>query len=110
MLVSLTPYSLFPRMLPGEDAEAAPRPLAVLQRAGAAYVQFNRRLLMLVPLRIRLAWARLGRKLTEILPKGLFARSLIIIIAPVFLLQALVAFVFMEEHYRTVTARLAEAV
>ena len=100
MSMSLTRYSLFRRMLQAEDAEPAPSDVPFLQRAWAAYVQFNRRLLMLVPLRIRLAWARLGRKLTEILPKGLFARSLIIIIAPVFLLQALVAFVFMEEHYR----------
>ncbi|HZP18986.1 MAG TPA: ATP-binding protein [Bauldia sp.] len=59
---------------------------------------------------MRAAYGRFARRLTRWLPKGLFARSLIIIIAPVVLLQALVAFVFMEEHYRTVTARLAEAV
>ena len=34
------------------------------------------------------------------MPKGLFARSLIIIITPVVLLQALVAFVFMERNWQ----------
>ena len=65
----------------------------------------------LQPLRgIRTAWRRFARGLGDLMPKGLFARSLIIIIAPVVLLQALVAFVFMEEHWRQVTARLSEAV
>ena len=65
----------------------------------------------LQPLRgIRSAWRRFARGLGDLMPKGLFARSLIIIIAPVVLLQALVAFVFMEEHWRQVTARLSEAV
>jgi two-component system osmolarity sensor histidine kinase EnvZ len=58
----------------------------------------------------RLAWRRFARALGDIMPKGLYARSLIIIIAPVVLLQALVAFVFMQEHFRTVTARLSAAV
>ena len=44
------------------------------------------------------------------MPKGLYARSLIIIITPVVLLQAVVAFVFMERHWQTVTARLSAAV
>ena len=43
------------------------------------------------------------------LPKGLFARSLLIIITPVVLLQALVAFVFMERNWAAVTARLSQA-
>jgi two-component system osmolarity sensor histidine kinase EnvZ len=58
----------------------------------------------------RLAWRRFARALGDIMPKGLYARSLIIIIAPVVLLQALVAFVFMQEHFRTVTSRLSAAV
>ena len=44
-------------------------------------------------------WRRLGRFFGSLLPKGLFARSLIIIIAPVVLLQALVAFVFVERNW-----------
>ncbi|MEO8667470.1 MAG: ATP-binding protein [Bauldia sp.] len=44
------------------------------------------------------------------MPKGLYARSLIIIIAPVVLLQVLIALVFMERHWERVTARLAAAV
>ena len=45
----------------------------------------------------------------NILPKGLYARALIIIIAPVVLLQSVVAFVFMERHWQTVTRRLSDA-
>ncbi|HET7716608.1 MAG TPA: ATP-binding protein [Bauldia sp.] len=59
---------------------------------------------------IRTAWRRFARAIGDLMPKGLFARSLIIIIAPVVLLQALVAFVFMEQHWQQVTARLSEAV
>ena len=44
------------------------------------------------------------------LPKGLYARALIIIIAPVILLQSVVAYVFMERHYELVTRRLSSAV
>ena len=42
-------------------------------------------------------------------PKRLFARSLIIVIAPMILLQSVVAFVFMERHWQTVTLRLSTA-
>jgi two-component system osmolarity sensor histidine kinase EnvZ len=44
------------------------------------------------------------------LPKGLYARALIIIIAPMVILQSVVAFVFMERHWNTVTYRLSAAV
>ncbi|MCQ0989486.1 ATP-binding protein [Jiella marina] len=44
------------------------------------------------------------------MPKGLYARSLIIIIAPVVLLQCVVTVVFMERHWQLVTQRLSEAV
>lgn len=44
------------------------------------------------------------------MPKGLYPRSLIIIIAPMVLLQSVVAFVFMERHWQTVTQRLSTAV
>ena len=41
------------------------------------------------------------------MPKGLYARALIIIIAPVVLLQSVVTFVFLERHWQTVTHRLS---
>ncbi|MCT8996798.1 ATP-binding protein [Chelativorans intermedius] len=44
------------------------------------------------------------------MPKRLYARSLIIVIAPMILLQSVIAFVFMERHWQTVTQRLSEAV
>jgi len=50
-----------------------------------------------------------GTLLAELLPKGLYARALIIIIAPIVLLQCVVAFTFMERHWQAVTRRLVEA-
>ncbi|MEX0591549.1 MAG: ATP-binding protein [Xanthobacteraceae bacterium] len=47
--------------------------------------------------------------LTARLPKGLYARSLLIIVTPMVLLQSVVAFVFMERHYNLVTQRLSAA-
>lgn len=44
------------------------------------------------------------------MPKGLYARSLLIIIVPMVLLQSVIAFVFMERHWTTVTQRLSQAV
>ena len=45
----------------------------------------------------------------ELVPKGLYARALIIIIAPIVLLESVVAFSFMERHWQSVTRRLSEA-
>jgi two-component system, OmpR family, osmolarity sensor histidine kinase EnvZ len=50
------------------------------------------------------------RRLGRLLPKGLYARSLIIIIAPVVLLQSVIAYAFMERHWELVTRRLSSAV
>lgn len=44
----------------------------------------------------------------DILPKGLYSRALIIIIAPIVMLAAVVTFVFMERHWQQVNQRLAE--
>ena len=44
------------------------------------------------------------------LPKGLFARTLLIIVLPVALMQIAVAWSFFEEHWETVTSRLSEGV
>lgn len=59
---------------------------------------------LLAPLQRAMRW------FGSILPKGLYARSLIIIIAPVVLLQSVVAYVFMERHWQFVTRRLSSAV
>jgi two-component system, OmpR family, osmolarity sensor histidine kinase EnvZ len=59
---------------------------------------------------LRGAYGRFARGLGNAMPKGLYARSLMIILMPVVLLQAFVAFVFMERHYQNVTARLSAAV
>ncbi|MEO3385177.1 ATP-binding protein [Mesorhizobium sp. CAU 1741] len=50
------------------------------------------------------------RVMARYLPKQLYARSLIIVIAPMILLQSVLAFVFMERHWQTVTERLSTAV
>jgi two-component system osmolarity sensor histidine kinase EnvZ len=54
-------------------------------------------------------WALAGRMLAELAPKGLYARALIIIIAPIVLLESVVAFTFMERHWNQVTRRLSES-
>ncbi|RZK94573.1 MAG: HAMP domain-containing protein, partial [Methylobacterium sp.] len=58
----------------------------------------------------RRLWRRLSRAIGDVLPKGLYARSLIIIIAPVVLLQSVIAYTFMERHWQLVTRRLSAAV
>ncbi len=55
-------------------------------------------------------YARFARWLGGLMPKGLYARSLIIIIAPVVLLQSVIAYSFMERHWQLVTKRLSGAV
>ncbi|KQS72535.1 ATPase [Rhizobium sp. Leaf371] len=52
----------------------------------------------------------LARWLRRHLPMGLYARSLLIVIIPMVLLQSIVAFVFMERHWQLVTQRLSAAV
>ena len=51
-----------------------------------------------------------GWPLKNLLPKGLFGRSLLIVVAPVVLLQAIVTYIFFERHWDTVTRRLSRAV
>ena len=51
-----------------------------------------------------------ARALTDRLPKGLYARSILIVVMPILILQAVVAYVFMERHWQTVTRRLSSAV
>lgn len=56
------------------------------------------------------SWRRFWRLVSRYMPKRLYARSLIIVIAPMILLQSVIAFVFMERHWQTVTQRLSTAV
>ncbi|HEY1153679.1 MAG TPA: ATP-binding protein [Pseudolabrys sp.] len=55
-------------------------------------------------------WRRMSRWLNAVMPKGLFARALLIIIIPMVILQSVVAFVFMERHWNLVTQRLSAGV
>ncbi len=50
------------------------------------------------------------RFIARFMPRGLYGRSLVIVIAPVVLLQSVVAYVFMERHWQLVTRRLSAAV
>lgn len=60
--------------------------------------------------RFRLAWRRFSRMTFLHLPKGLVGRSLLIIIVPMVVFQSVLAFVFMERHWQSVTQRLSAAV
>ena len=55
-------------------------------------------------------WRRISRWLNSVMPKGLYARALLIIIAPMVILQSVIAFVFMERHWNVVTQRLSGGV
>ncbi|MEZ5763528.1 MAG: ATP-binding protein [Xanthobacteraceae bacterium] len=60
--------------------------------------------------RVVLANHWLGNAFKHWTPKGLYARALLIIIVPMVVLQSVIAFVFMERHWNTVTQRLSAAV
>lgn len=60
--------------------------------------------------RARILWRRAARGLAEILPKGLYARSLLIVIVPMVLLQSAIAYFFMERHWQLTTYQLSHAV
>ena len=57
----------------------------------------------------RIGLPHLGTVLTDRLPKGLYARSILIVVLPILILQAVVAYVFMERHWQMVTRRLSDA-
>jgi two-component system, OmpR family, osmolarity sensor histidine kinase EnvZ len=60
--------------------------------------------------RTRTVITRASHFIKGFLPKGLYARSLLIVIVPVVLLQSVIAYAFMERHWQTVTNRLSAAV
>ncbi len=53
--------------------------------------------------------ARLSARIGRLMPKGLYARALIIIIAPIVILQSILTFVFLDRHWQVVTRRLSTA-
>jgi len=55
-------------------------------------------------------WRGVGRGVASVMPKGLYARSLLIVIVPMVILQSAIALVFMERHWQLVTFRLSNAV
>jgi len=55
-------------------------------------------------------WDIFTRWLKSMMPTGLYGRALLIIIAPMVVLQSVVAFVFMERHWNLVTRHLSAAV
>ncbi len=59
---------------------------------------------------IRDGWRRMSRWLSSVMPKGLYARALLIIILPMVILQSVVAFVFVERTWNVVTQRLSAGV
>src|ERR1700682_3247215 len=60
--------------------------------------------------RVSAANSWIGQTFKDWMPKGLYARALLIMIVPMVILQSVVAFVFMERHWNTVTRRLSQAV
>jgi two-component system osmolarity sensor histidine kinase EnvZ len=60
--------------------------------------------------RVSSGWDHFNVWYKALLPKGLYARALLIIIAPMVILQSVVAFVFMERHWNMVTRHLSAAV
>src|SRR5689334_12996614 len=55
-------------------------------------------------------WRRMSRWFNSVMPKGLYARALLIIIVPMVILQSVIAFIFMERHWNVVTQRLSASV
>jgi two-component system osmolarity sensor histidine kinase EnvZ len=60
--------------------------------------------------RVSSLWDAFAQWLKSMMPTGLYGRALLIIIMPMVILQSVVAFVFMERHWNTVTRRLSAAV
>jgi two-component system osmolarity sensor histidine kinase EnvZ len=54
-------------------------------------------------------FAKISKLIPEVLPKGLYARALLIIITPIVVLEGVIAFAFMERHWQAVTRRLSES-
>ena len=98
-----------------DQTEIASREWAPTGRKANLQVNSNEKITPLARLKqalgaMRRPWRRFWRVISRYMPKQLYARSLIIVIAPMLLLQSVIAFVFMERHWQTVTQRLSQAV
>ena len=60
--------------------------------------------------RMLTGWRNFARWVAGFMPKGLYARSLLIVILPMVILQSVIAYFFMERHWQTVTFRLSAGV
>ena len=60
--------------------------------------------------RPRAIWRVFSRWVANRMPKGLYARSLLIVILPMVILQSVLTYTFMERHWQLVTFRLSAAV
>jgi two-component system, OmpR family, osmolarity sensor histidine kinase EnvZ len=70
-----------------------------------------RRLPITVPFKPLVRGYRYASRLVyRVMPKGLFTRTFLIIVAPIVILQSVLVFVFMERHYQLVSRRMSEAV
>lgn len=57
------------------------------------------------------SWRRLRRlRLRDVTPRGLYARSILIIILPIALLMVAVTYAFFDSHWRQVSSKLSEGV
>src|SRR5688500_1790488 len=85
-------------------AEGRGGPMALIGDLGAH---------MRLPGRLARLPRRIGERLSPAfkagLPKGLYARSILIVVMPIVILQTVVAYVFMERHWELVTRRLSNA-
>ncbi len=58
----------------------------------------------------RVAWREVARRVVALAPKGLYARSILIVILPMVVLQSVITFIFLERHWALVTNRLSTVV
>ncbi|HMK89648.1 MAG TPA: two-component sensor histidine kinase, partial [Methylocystis sp.] len=58
----------------------------------------------------RRVWRAFAGWLHDRMPKGLYARALLIVILPIVLLQSAVAYVYMQRHWEAITDRLSASV
>ncbi|MGC1574895.1 MAG: ATP-binding protein [Beijerinckiaceae bacterium] len=90
-------------------ARAGARDAAIFVAGAAKAFVIDRWPLRQVRKGARAANQGLSKVLSAIMPKGLYVRALVIVIAPMVLLQSILAYVFMERHWQTVTERLSAA-
>ena len=100
-------------MTPLQPGRNGPSALRLARRALARVFAGLEQALESLGKAVRPTFKRIGRPLQIVaryMPKGLYPRALVIVIAPVVLLQSVIAYVFMERHWQTVTQRLSSAV